>query len=109
MDHPASRRLSFGTVAILHAIASGNEFGFDIMDATGLTSGTVYPALDKLEDQRLLRSKWEDPRIARREGRPPRRYFRLTAAGVSALSEALERHKSLRPVDLPGRRRPSEA
>jgi PadR family transcriptional regulator, regulatory protein PadR len=103
------RRLSFGTVAILHAIAAGSEFGFDIMNATGLTSGTVYPTLDRLEDQGLLRSRWEDPRIARREGRPPRRYFRMTAAGTAALGEALERHKSLRPLDLPGRRRPSEA
>ena len=103
------QRLSFGTVAILHAVASGSEFGFDIMDATGLTSGTVYPALDTLEEKGLLRSRWEDPRIARREGRPSRRYFKLTAAGTAALGEALERHKSLRPVDLPGRRRPSEA
>ena len=35
--------LAFGPVAILHAVADGNRFGFDIMDATGLTSGTVYP------------------------------------------------------------------
>ena len=104
-----AQRLSFGSVAILHAIASGNEFGFDIMDATGLTSGTVYPALDRLEEQGLLRSRWEDPRIARREGRPSRRYFSLTAAGVAALGTALERHKNLRPIDLGGRRRPSEA
>ena len=46
--HKAPAPLAFGTVAILHAIAAGNRFGFDIMDATGLTSGTVYPALDKL-------------------------------------------------------------
>jgi PadR family transcriptional regulator, regulatory protein PadR len=104
-----TQRLSLGTVAILHAIASGNEFGFDIMDATGLTSGTVYPTLDRLEDEGLLRSRWEDPRIARREGRPSRRYFKLTAAGTAALREARERHKSLRPVNLPGRRRPTEA
>jgi PadR family transcriptional regulator, regulatory protein PadR len=103
------RRLSFGTVAILHAIAAGSEFGFDIMNATGLTSGTVYPTLDRLEEQGLLRSRWEDPRVARREGRPSRRSFRLTAAGTAVLGEALERHKSLRPLDLPSRRRPSEA
>ena len=41
--------LSFGAVAILHAIATGSQFGFDIMNATGLTSGTVYPTLDRLE------------------------------------------------------------
>jgi DNA-binding PadR family transcriptional regulator len=93
-------RLRLGTVAILHAIASGNEFGFDIMNATGLTSGTVYPALDRLEELGLLRSRWEDARIARREGRPPRRYFKLTAAGTSALAEALDRHKTLRPLAL---------
>lgn len=95
-----SSTLSFGAVAILHAVASGSRFGFDIMDATGLTSGTVYPTLEKLEDQGLLRSRWEDPSVARRERRPPRRYFRLTAGGEATLEKALERHKMFRP--LPG-------
>jgi len=44
--------LSYGSAAILHAVASGSRFGFDIMDVTGLTSGTVYPALDRLESGR---------------------------------------------------------
>ena len=39
------------------------------MDATGLTSGTVYPALDKLESLGYLTSRWEDPRAARRDKR----------------------------------------
>ena len=46
--------LSYGSVAVLHAIAGGNRFGFDIMATTGLTSGTVYPALDRLENLGLL-------------------------------------------------------
>jgi DNA-binding PadR family transcriptional regulator len=92
--------MSYGTVAILHAIADGKRFGFDIMDATGLTSGTVYPALDRLEEQRLVTSAWEEARLAHREGRPPRRYFALTAAGSTALGEALQRYKTLRPVPL---------
>ena len=90
--------LSMGSVAILHAVASGSRFGFDIMDATGLTSGTVYPALDRLESLGLLESEWEDERDAHRKGRPTRRYFALTAPGELALSEALNRYKSLRPV-----------
>ena len=94
------RGMSYGTVAILHAIADGKRFGFDIMDATGLTSGTVYPALDRLEEQRLVTSAWEDARVAHREGRPPRRYFSLTPAGSTALGEALQRYKTLRPVPL---------
>ena len=58
------------------------------MDTTGLTSGTVYPALDKLESLGYLTSHWEDVRAARRDKRPPRRYFDLTGAGRG--TEALQ-------------------
>src|SRR3954462_8084543 len=92
--------LAFGQVSILHAIADGNRFGFDIMDATGLTSGTVYPALDKLESLGYLSSHWENQRIARRDKRPARRYFDLTDGGASALAAALQRYKNLKPVSL---------
>ena len=101
--------LAFGHVSILHAIADGSRFGFDIMDATGLTSGTVYPALDKLESLGYVTSKWEDPKYARRDKRPPRRYFDLTDAGATALAAALTRYKNLKPVSLAAWRvRPSE-
>ena len=92
--------LAFGQVAILHAIADGNRFGFDIMDTTGLTSGTVYPALDKLESLGYLTSHWEDVRAARRDKRPPRRYFDLTGEGATSLAGALKRYKNLKPVSL---------
>ena len=95
-----TRGLSFGSVAILHALADGRRFGFEIMDATGLTSGSVYPTLDRFEEARLVRSQWEDARIAHREGRPPRRYFTLTPAGVEALSDGLRRFKTFRPVSV---------
>jgi len=108
MKKPAP--LAFGPVAILHAIADGNRFGFDIMDATGLTSGTVYPTLDKLESLGYLESRWEDARAAHRDKRPPRRYFDLTSAGATALAEALKRYKNLKPVSLTAWKiRPSEA
>jgi len=92
--------LAFGQVSVLHAIADGNRFGFDIMDATGLTSGSVYPALDKLESLGYLKSHWEDARTARLDKRPPRRYFDLTADGAAALAAALTRYKNLKPVSL---------
>jgi DNA-binding PadR family transcriptional regulator len=101
--------LSFGAVSILHAIAGGSRFGFDIMAATGLTSGTVYPTLDRLEQGGLLRSHWESEADAHREGRPARRYFRLTAAGATALRAAIDRHKVLRPIAIdPAALEPSE-
>ena len=84
----------------MHAIADGNWFGFDIMDSTGLTSGNVYPALDKIESLGYLTSRWEDTRVARRDKRPPRRYFDLTATGATALYGALQRYKNLKPVSL---------
>jgi PadR family transcriptional regulator len=102
--------LAFGQVSILHAIAAGNRFGFDIMDATGLTAGTVYPTLDKLESLGFLESRWEDPRVARRDKRPPRRYFDLTTAGATVLAQALKRYKNLKPVSLSAWKiRPGEA
>jgi DNA-binding PadR family transcriptional regulator len=97
---PKSVSLSYGSAAILHAVADGRQFGFDIMNATGLTSGTVYPALDRLESAGYLRSTWESDAVSRAEGRPARRYFTLTAAGAAALRAALEKYKALRP--LPG-------
>lgn len=90
--------LSYGSAAILHAVASGHQFGFDVMEATGLTSGTVYPSLERLESRGLLRSRWEDDAAARREARPARRYFTLTATGAAALQAALARYKALRPI-----------
>ena len=91
--------LSFGAASILHAIAAGSRFGFDIMAATGLTSGTVYPALERLEHLRFVSSRWEDEAHAHAEGRPARRYFQLTPLGAEALKTALERFH-LRPVNL---------
>jgi len=90
--------LSFGSAAILHAAASGSRFGFDIMQMTGLTSGTVYPALDRLETAGYLTSSWEDAAAAHAEGRPARRYFTLTAAGATALRAALAKYRALRPI-----------
>ena len=92
--------LSFGSAAILHAIAGGSRFGFDIMQATGLTSGTVYPTLERLEARGYLKSKWEDAAEAHSAGRPARRYFTLTAPGATALRAALAKYRALRP--LPG-------
>lgn len=99
-----NRRLGFGTIAILHALDAGRGFGFEIMDATGLTSGTVYPALDRLEDLGYARSKWEADSVAHRDARPARRYFEITAAGRKALAEAAARYPALRAIPRPEER-----
>ena len=92
------RRLSFTSVQVLAAIAGGCEYGFDVIDVTGLPSGTVYPALARLERDGYLRSSWEDEATAHRDGRPARRYYRLTAPGVRALDEAAAHYRGALPV-----------
>jgi hypothetical protein len=42
-------KLSHTAALILHAISSGHGYGFSVMEVTGLPSGTVYPALRRLE------------------------------------------------------------
>lgn len=50
--------------------------------------GTLYRALARLEDMGLLKSRWEDPRVAAEENRPRRRFYALTAAGRRVDAEA---------------------
>jgi PadR family transcriptional regulator PadR len=76
-------------VRVLNAIAGGAEYGFDIIEATGLASGTVYPALSRHERDGYVRSSWEDTAKAHRDHRPARRYYRITADGRRALEAAL--------------------
>lgn len=90
---------------MLQALADGAGYGFDVIDVTGLPSGTVYPALGRLERDGYVRSSWEDERAAHLEGRPARRYYRVTSAGVRALGEALDYYRALLPARPAGARR----
>ena len=92
------RRLTVTAVTVLQAIATGFEYGFDIIDHTGLPSGTVYPALSRLERDGYVRSAWEDEQQAHRDGRPARRYYRITAPGTRALDHSLAYYRSLFPL-----------
>jgi DNA-binding PadR family transcriptional regulator len=92
---PRPKPLSPATVAVLKAVAAGVRHGFDIMDAAGLPSGTVYPILGRLERAALVRSRWEAASVAQREKRPPRRYYEITAAGVRALAMSVEHYRTL--------------
>jgi DNA-binding PadR family transcriptional regulator len=87
--------LTYPTALVLQALSRGFHFGFDIMDATGLPSGTVYPILRRLDREGLLKSAWEKPAVAQREQRPPRRYYEITAAGNEMLAGAIERYRVL--------------
>jgi PadR family transcriptional regulator len=104
------RNLGMATLAVLQAIDGGLEYGFEIADATGLATGTVYPALSSLERRGLVSARWEGDAKARAEARPRRKYYRLTAAGRSSLRESLARLETmgLTGVVRPGRLRGAE-
>src|SRR3954454_7739564 len=78
-------------------------YGLEIGEAAGLASGTVHPILARLEGLGWLESRWEEI-DASAEGRPPRRYYRLTATGADAARDALNR--SYRPSTVRSRLRP---
>jgi DNA-binding PadR family transcriptional regulator len=92
------RRLSVTACSVLQSVVDGAHYGFDIIERTGLPSGTVYPALSRLERDGYLASSWEDEARAHAEGRPARRYYRVTAAGSRALREAMTHYRTLLPA-----------
>ena len=93
-------KLTHTSALILQVISAGCRYGLDIMQNTGLPSGTVYPALRRLEQGRLVQSTWEKERQAFAEQRPARKYYRLTRAGEAALGTALKRYRLLEQLTI---------
>lgn len=54
---------------MLAARASDRWHGYELMKATGLVSGTIYPLLMRMTDQGLVEAQWQEPAQL---GRPPR-------------------------------------
>jgi len=88
-------KLSHTAAIILQAIHAGHVYGFSVMEATGLPSGTVYPALRRLERDSLIRSQWEAQSIADAGLRPPRKYYKLTRSGKTTLEASQKRYPLL--------------
>lgn len=84
-------KLLTGTVEmlILQVIAQGPSYGYEISQHVAdrsrgyfeMKEGSLYPALHRLERQKLLTSAWEEA-----DGRR-RKYYRLTAPGRRALEK----------------------
>lgn len=90
--------LTFTSGIVLEAIARGASYGFQIIDETGLPSGTVYPALRRLQSAGLIRSVW-DPRKAETSSGPARRNYRLTPAGRAHQNRLRERYPLLATME----------
>ena len=86
-------RLTAATVAVLRALLTEptrEMYGLQICAEAGLPTGTVHPILARLEKMEWLASEWEQI-DAHTEGRPRRRYYRLSERGTSRASAAVAR------------------
>jgi PadR family transcriptional regulator PadR len=88
---PARSGPGFNDALILSALAAGSRYGLEVIDRTGLSAGTVCPALRRMESGGLVEADWEEEDRAHAEGRPARRYYQLTAAGEVVRAEAVSR------------------
>ena len=82
------------TLAVLAAIMEDPTrpwYGLELARVAKLKSGTIYPALARLERAGWLGSFWEDidPSEA---GRPRRRLYEITGAGREGTAAALNAH-----------------
>jgi DNA-binding PadR family transcriptional regulator len=83
-------------LTVMIADPSAPQYGYDLMKAAKLPSGTLYPMLARLEQDGLVDAEWE----AQREdaaGRPPRKYYRLTAEGLRVARLELAQSASSAP------------
>lgn len=91
----AEPKLSHTAAMILQSIHAGDGYGFSVMEMTGLPSGTVYPAMRRLERDGLIRSQWERQAIADAGQRPSRKYYKLTRPGRATLQASQRRYPLL--------------
>jgi PadR family transcriptional regulator PadR len=84
-------RLTIPTLKVLNAVmaAKGQEVsGAQVARMTGLSSGTLYPILLRLERAGWLVSRWEDI-SPQEEGRPRRRLYLITGKGQAHANAAM--------------------
>lgn len=102
--------MSSTTLAVLAAFlgaAPEPRYGLELMKEADVKSGSLYPILDRLEDEGWVIGEWEKT-SAQAAGRPRRRYYRLTAEGsVSAAREVQRARARLASADGVLRPRPA--
>ena len=90
----ATLRMTTPRRLVLQAFLEDPEqerYGLDLATRAGLEPGTIYPILVAFEGAGWLSSREEDEVEAHTEGRPRRRYYRLTGAGIEAARSSLRR------------------
>jgi PadR family transcriptional regulator PadR len=87
--------MTMPVILILSAMlqrADEEWYGLELSEHAELKSGTIYPALLRLEEAGWLTSRWEDVDPSEVK-RPRRRLYRLTGVGQTVAQDALEAHR----------------
>jgi len=88
---PPGPRMTIPTQLVLRALLAEptrEMYGLEICTEAGLPSGTIHPILARLEGLGWVESQWEDIE-PKDEGRPRRRYYKLTKDGAERARIAL--------------------
>ncbi len=80
-------------ILLLSQISQKDMYGFEIIknlkaksnDLYNMSEGTLYPALQRLEQKKLLKSYWGDS-----EGGGRRKYYNITEQGKKQLVKKME-------------------
>lgn len=99
-DFRFSRQAASLTAELLRSDADW-RYGYDLMKATELGAGTLYPLLARLAARGWVETHWEE----RGEGgRPPRHLYRLTADGARGARALVDEdgRRAARPIRLSG-------
>ena len=72
-------------LCVLALLARGESYAYQIAStlaaSVGMGEGTIYPLMRRMQDDDLVES-----RLAESSSGPPRKYYRLTAAGRAAFA-----------------------
>jgi len=101
------RGASLRLLEVLLTDPSGRWYGYQMMKAAKLKSGSLYPMLARLEEEGLLESEWEPPKEGGASGRPQRKYYRLTGEGVRVARIEIAQASMEDSRRVPGTTRPA--
>jgi len=82
MKEQPGPRLTLATKLVLAAFMNHlleGLHGYDLMKMTGLSSGSLYPILHRLEKYQLITGEWEEEI---KPGKPRRRKYTFTPTGI---------------------------
>lgn len=88
MTRRALSRTALEVLSAFYESPADAKYGLQLIKATGIKAGTLYPLLQRFEDDGWIEANWEDA-DPRSTGRPRRRYYTMTGLGQQVAQHEL--------------------